>query len=84
MILLDTNIVVAHLNGDAKVTQRLTSQIDQAAVPALVVVELDYGAKASARAPENGQLDRTQEGGRVGLRRVGDALAPRVLLSVLW
>jgi tRNA(fMet)-specific endonuclease VapC len=53
MILLDTNVVVAHLNGDATVTARLTSQIEEIAVPALVVAELDYGAKASARPAEN-------------------------------
>jgi tRNA(fMet)-specific endonuclease VapC len=53
MILLDTNVVVAHLKGDARVTGRLASQIEDIAVPALVVAELDYGAKASARVSEN-------------------------------
>lgn len=53
MILLDTNVVVAHLKGDARVTARLADQIQDVAVPALVVAELDYGAKASARVSEN-------------------------------
>jgi tRNA(fMet)-specific endonuclease VapC len=53
MILLDTNVVVAHLKGNAAVTTRIADQMDNVAVPALVVAELDYGAKASARPAEN-------------------------------
>jgi tRNA(fMet)-specific endonuclease VapC len=53
MILLDTNVVVAHLNGDAAVTAKISIHIGEIAVPALVVAELDYGAKASARPAEN-------------------------------
>jgi tRNA(fMet)-specific endonuclease VapC len=53
MILLDTNVVVAHLNGHAAVTAKISSHIDEIAVPALVVAELDYGAKASTRPSEN-------------------------------
>jgi tRNA(fMet)-specific endonuclease VapC len=53
MILLDTNVVVAHLKGNAAVTARLRDRIEDIAVPALVVAELDYGAKASARPAEN-------------------------------
>jgi len=53
MILLDTNVVVAHLKGDARVTARLAGQIEDIAIPALVVAELDYGAKASARPSDN-------------------------------
>ena len=53
MILLDTNVVVAHLNGDGAVTAKISSHIEEIAVPALVVAELDYGAKASARPAEN-------------------------------
>jgi len=53
MILLDTNVVVAHLKGNATVTARLMDRIEDLAIPALVVAELDYGAKASARPAEN-------------------------------
>lgn len=53
MILLDTNVVVAHLKGNATVSARLADRIEDVAVPALVVAELDYGAKASARPAEN-------------------------------
>ena len=35
MILLDTNVVVAHLNGDAAVTAKISSHIEEIAVPAL-------------------------------------------------
>ena len=53
MILLDTNVVVAHLKGDTAITTRLRDRIEDVAIPALVVAELDYGAKASARPAEN-------------------------------
>ena len=53
MILLDTNVVVAHLNGHAAVTAKISSHVEEIAVPALVVAELDYGAKASTRPTEN-------------------------------
>ena len=36
MILLDTNVVVAHLNGDATVTAKVSSRIEEIAVPALM------------------------------------------------
>ena len=36
MILLDTNVVVAHLNGDAAATAKISSHIDEIAVPAWV------------------------------------------------
>ena len=53
MILLDTNVVVAHSKGNAAVTARLRDRIEDLAIRALVVAELDYGAKASARPAEN-------------------------------
>jgi len=56
MILLDTDIVIAHLKGNAQVTQRISSSLAEIALPAIVLAELDYGAKASARPSEN--LDR--------------------------
>jgi predicted nucleic acid-binding protein len=45
MILLDTNVVVAFLNGDKSALRRIQSDIGKAALSTLVVAELDYGAK---------------------------------------
>ena len=53
MILLDTNVVVAFLNGDKSVLRRMRAEIDQVALSTLVVAELDYGAKVSQRSEEN-------------------------------
>ena len=53
MILLDTNVVVAYLNGDKPVLKRIQADIAKVALSTLVVAELDYGAKASQRAKEN-------------------------------
>ncbi|MEW6683474.1 MAG: type II toxin-antitoxin system VapC family toxin [Nitrospirota bacterium] len=58
MILLDTNILVAYLNGSPGVAQRLVDHLGDIAVPALVAAELYYGASASARAVEN--LDKLE------------------------
>ena len=46
MILLDTNVVVAYLNGDKPVLKRIQADIAKVALSTLVVAELDYGAKA--------------------------------------
>lgn len=53
MILLDTNVVVAFLNGDKSVLKRVRAEIDKIALSTLVVAELDYGAKVSRRSEEN-------------------------------
>jgi len=53
MILLDTNVVVAFLNGDNSTLKRIKGDIDRIALSSLVVAELDYGAKASHRTKEN-------------------------------
>ena len=53
MILLDTNIVVAYLNGHAGIAQRMAASPSEIALPSLVVAELYYGACASMRAQEN-------------------------------
>jgi tRNA(fMet)-specific endonuclease VapC len=59
VILLDTNIVVAYLNGHAEVAQRMAAHLPEIALPSLVTAELYYGARASARAEENlAKLDR--------------------------
>ena len=41
MILLDTNVVVAFLNGDKSVLKRIRAEIDKIALSTLVVAELD-------------------------------------------
>lgn len=53
MILLDTNIVVAFLNGDNSIRKSIKDEINRIALSSLVVGELDYGAKVSQRAKEN-------------------------------
>jgi tRNA(fMet)-specific endonuclease VapC len=53
MILLDTNVVVAFLNGDKSVLKRMRAEIDEVGLSTLVVAELDYGAKVSQRSEEN-------------------------------
>jgi tRNA(fMet)-specific endonuclease VapC len=53
MILLDTDIVVAHFKGMPQVSERILSSLAEIAVPAIVLAELDFGAKASARSVEN-------------------------------
>ena len=53
MILLDTNVVVAFLNGDKSVLKRIRVEIDKIALSTLVVAALDYGAKVSQKSEEN-------------------------------
>ena len=53
MILLDTNVVVAFLNGEGSVLKRIKDDIDRIALSPLVIAELDYGAKVSHKAKEN-------------------------------
>ncbi len=53
MILLDTNIVIAFLNGNNEVSEKIQRKIDRIALSTLVVAELDYGAKASQNAKKN-------------------------------
>ena len=53
MILLDTNVVIAFLNGNKAIADRIADNIDKIALSALVVAELNYGAKASQNASRN-------------------------------
>ena len=53
MILLDTNVVVAFLNGYKSVLKRIRVKIDKIALSTLVVAELNYGAKVSQKSEEN-------------------------------
>ncbi|MCL0062408.1 type II toxin-antitoxin system VapC family toxin [Thermodesulfovibrionales bacterium] len=50
---MDTNIVIAFLNGNNAVSERIQRKIDRIALSTLVVAELDYGAKASQNARKN-------------------------------
>ncbi len=59
MILLDTNIIVAYLNGNVAVAQRIADHLSEIAVPSIVAAELYYGAYASSKSQENlDKLDR--------------------------
>lgn len=53
MILLDTNIVIVYLNGNKNISERIKRDIEKTALSALVVAELNYGAKASQNASRN-------------------------------
>jgi tRNA(fMet)-specific endonuclease VapC len=56
---LDTNIIVAYLNGNLAVAQRIADHFPEIAVPSLVAAELYYGAYASSKSQENlAKLDR--------------------------
>jgi len=44
MILLDTNVVVAFLNGDRSVLRRMRAEIGEIAISTLAVAELDYAS----------------------------------------
>ncbi len=60
---LDTNIVVAALNGVPSVSMRLASlQARDVVLPAPVIAELYFGARASTRVKENvARIDRLLE-----------------------
>jgi len=53
MILLDTIIVVAYLNGFEPVATKVVENINKISLSTLVVAELDYGAKASQNRLKN-------------------------------
>ncbi|QTA85100.1 PIN domain-containing protein [Desulfonema magnum] len=50
---LDTCIVIAYLNGNQAVAEKLKSHLPDVAISSLVLGELLYGARASARSTEN-------------------------------
>ena len=50
---LDTNVVVAYLNGSKAVAAQIKAHLPDLAISSLVLAELLYGARASARAAEN-------------------------------
>ena len=53
MVHLDTNIVIAYLNGNREVAEQIKAHLPDVAISALVLAELRYGARASAKATEN-------------------------------
>jgi tRNA(fMet)-specific endonuclease VapC len=56
---IDTNTVIAYFNGDTQVAARLKLLLPEVAISSLVLAELLYGARASARATEN--LERVKQ-----------------------
>lgn len=50
---LDTCIVIAYLNGSRTIAEKLKSHLPDIAVSSVVLGELLYGARASARSSEN-------------------------------
>ncbi len=73
--LLDTNTVVARLNGDTRVAQRLANlRPGDVLLCAPVVAELVYGARLSAKAVENmGRVEHLTDA--FGVLPFGDAAA---------
>jgi len=56
---LDTNIVIAYLTGNQTVASQLKIHLPEVAISSLVLAELRFGARASARRDEN--LDRLDQ-----------------------
>jgi len=50
---LDTNIVIAYLTGDQTVASQLKDHLPEVAISSLVLAELRFGVRASARTREN-------------------------------
>jgi tRNA(fMet)-specific endonuclease VapC len=50
---LDSNAVIGFLNGDKPLDERVQANLDELAVSTLVVAELLFGARNSARAAKN-------------------------------
>ena len=56
---LDTNIVIAYLNGNREIAEKIKAALPDLAVSSMVFGELLYGAKASRRHAED--LERLRE-----------------------
>lgn len=50
---LDTNIVIAYLNGNQAIAAKLKLNLPEVGISSLVLAELLYGARASGRAAAN-------------------------------
>jgi tRNA(fMet)-specific endonuclease VapC len=50
---LDTCIVIAYLNGNRAIAEKLKAHLPDVAISTVVLGELLYGARASARSTEN-------------------------------
>ncbi len=53
MFLLDTNIIIAYFKGSHVVKEKIILNIEEIAVSALVIAELNYGAKSSQNTEKN-------------------------------
>lgn len=51
-LVLDTNIVIAHIHGDPAIAEMLR-RFEEVLIPSVVLGELYYGAYRSAQAPQN-------------------------------
>ena len=51
-VILDTNSVIAYINGDPEVARRI-ELIPELLLPSIVIGEMAYGAYQSARRDEN-------------------------------
>lgn len=56
---LDSDVVIAYLRGDRTVAAELVARLPEVGISSLVLAELMYGARVSARASEN--LERLRE-----------------------
>ena len=56
---LDTNIVIAYLNGNQSIARKIKAALPHVAVSSLVLGELLYGARASQRKDKN--LDKVYQ-----------------------
>jgi len=62
LILLDTNVLVGILRGNAKVSKRFSRHLGEMAVPAMVLGELIFGAEKSKNPEKNRKLVSTLMG----------------------
>lgn len=59
---LDTNIVVAYLRGNREIAERIEAKLPDVGISTIVLAELLFGAKSSARPDENTKSVRTLTG----------------------
>ena len=78
---LDTNIVIAALNGDERVLNRLAAiPSHDIIIPLIVVAELLYGAQRSVRRDAN--LERVRQiGGRFRVTAIDETIVERYAVT---
>lgn len=72
---LDTNIVIAHLNGVDKARGKLKAALPDVAISSIVLAELLYGARNSNRVEENLVTHNTKHFENIEGLRLEDWLA---------